>query len=359
MSMQTIVKSSTIRDNSSLIAKVLPENAATFDIETTGFHKDRTSLYLIGLGRITGSDYEITQYFADTKEDEKAVLEAFLAYLKDNGIEILVSFNGLGFDVPYLSHKLEKYNLPSDLKSFTHLDIYKIVAAQKSLFRLDSYAQKSIEHFLGIGREDEFNGGQLIPIYEAYAASPNDELLKPLLLHNYEDVLGMLDLIPILSYFYDINGISFNTFSKKEVDGDILYLEFKLEHPVPKDIEFKNNTLALYFHNNIASIELPLYEGRAKLFYPDFKDYYYLPEEDYAIHKSVAEFMDKSRRVKATKNTAYSFVNGTFINSFGSTADKIFCKNKLSDDKLILLDDNLSLPSDFIFFLKEYIKLMK
>ena len=45
--MQTIVKSSPVGAITSLVQRVLPANAATFDIETTGFHKDRTSLYLI------------------------------------------------------------------------------------------------------------------------------------------------------------------------------------------------------------------------------------------------------------------------------------------------------------------------
>ena len=191
---------------------------------------------------------------------------------------------------------------------------------------------------------------------------------KPLLLHNYEDVLGMLDLIPILSYFYNLNGSSFISPSNTQIIDDMLYMEFSLEHSVPKDLEFKNESIAIYFHKNIASIEIPVFSGKVKLFFPDFKNYYYLPmedtavhksEEDYAIHKSIAEFMDKERRIKATKNTAYTYVNGTFINSFGSSLDKIFVKDKLTDSKLILLDESLNLPSDFMFFLKEYIKTAK
>jgi len=354
--MQTIVKSSPVGAISKLLEKVLPDNAALFDIETTGFHKDRTSLYLIGAGRLTGADCEITQFFADTADDEEDVLLAFKEFLKSNNIDILISFNGLGFDVPYLSNKYNKYGIIFDLKSFTHIDIYKIVSAQKYLFNLNSYAQKSIEKFLGIDREDEFNGGQLIPIYEAYASSFSEDLLKPLLLHNYEDVLGMLDLIPILSYFYNLNGKSFLKPQKKELLDNALYLEFELEHSVPKDLEFKNSTIALYFHKNLASIEIPVIADRAKLYYPDYKNYYYLPEEDIAIHKSIAEFMDKDRRIKATKNTAYTYVNGTFINSFGATSDKIFYLDKQSGTKLILLNESLELPDDYMFFLKEYLK---
>lgn len=38
-----------------------------------------------------------------------------------------------------------------------------------------------------------------------------------------------------------------------------------------------------------------------KYFYPDYQNYYYLPEEDMVIHKSIADSVDPSYRKKATK----------------------------------------------------------
>ena len=43
-----------------------------------------------------------------------------------------------------------------------------------------------------------------------------------------------------------------------------------------------------------------------KYFYANYKDYYYLPLEDVALHKSVATFVDKEHRVQAKASTCYT-----------------------------------------------------
>ena len=50
-----------------------------------------------------------------------------------------------------------------------------------------------------------------------------------------------------------------------------------------------------------------------KYFFRDYANYYYLPEEDQAIHKSVAVFVDPSRRQKATAKTCYPKHTGLFF----------------------------------------------
>ena len=45
----------------------------------------------------------------------------------------------------------------------------------------------------------------------------------------------------------------------------------------------------------------------------NYKDYYYLPEEDTAIHKSVAFYVDKNYRTKAKAATCYSKKTGCFL----------------------------------------------
>ena len=68
------------------------------------------------------------------------------------------------------------------------------------------------------------------------------------------------------------------------------------------------------------SVDFSVYEGELKLFYKDYKNYYYFPMEDVAYHKSVAEFAGKSARIKATPQTAYIKKAGTFVPApdFGS-----------------------------------------
>lgn len=53
-------------------------------------------------------------------------------------------------------------------------------------------------------------------------------------------------------------------------------------------------------------IKLPLITDNLRLYYSDYKNYYYLPYEDTAIHKSVAAYVDAECKVKATRETAYT-----------------------------------------------------
>lgn len=61
------------------------------------------------------------------------------------------------------------------------------------------------------------------------------------------------------------------------------------------------------------TLSVPVFHGTLKYFFNDYKEYYYLPAEDRAIHKSVAEFVDKAYRKKATKETCYQKKEGCFL----------------------------------------------
>ena len=71
-----------------------------FDIETTGFSGDTSSLYLIGCACYRENRWQLFQWFADTREAEPELLHAFFSFLQN--FSVLVHFNGDGFDIPYL-----------------------------------------------------------------------------------------------------------------------------------------------------------------------------------------------------------------------------------------------------------------
>ena len=50
-----------------------------------------------------------------------------------------------------------------------------------------------------------------------------------------------------------------------------------------------------------------------KFFFDNYRDYYYLPAEDMAVHKSVASYVDKNYREPAKKETCYLRKKGYFI----------------------------------------------
>ena len=178
--------------------EVFTENCIFFDIETTGFSPARTDLYLIGCATRRGSLLCIDQFFSENAADQKNVLSAFLELL--SGYDTILTFNGIGFDIPYLKAKCKTLHLSDPFDAHSYIDLYKEVSRFKFLFALTSYKQKSIELFLGIDRIDAYSGGELIEVYKEYVRHPAKDSLALLKQHNYEDVLYMPKLLPVLSY---------------------------------------------------------------------------------------------------------------------------------------------------------------
>ena len=63
-------------------------------------------------------------------------------------------------------------------------------------------------------------------------------------------------------------------------------------------------------------MRVPVLQGSLKYFYPDYRNYYYLPEEDRAIHKSVGCYVDSRFREKAKPDTCYVRKEGLFLPVF-------------------------------------------
>ena len=82
---------------------------AAFDIETTGFSAETTSLYLIGCGFYSDDKWVVRQWFNDDGKSEADILNAFISFISD--YKYLLHYNGDGFDIPYLTKKLSNYNL--------------------------------------------------------------------------------------------------------------------------------------------------------------------------------------------------------------------------------------------------------
>ncbi len=288
------------------------------DIETTGFIARSSRLYLIGCGFYEGGTWKIRQWFAENKSEETDILSSFLDFSQK--FTCLIHFNGKQFDLPYLRQKSDQLNIPFILDQLEEIDIYKSIAPLKCFLKLPNCRQKSIEQFLGIGRTDVFTGGELISVYDEYCIHPSEELRYVLLLHNSDDVKGMLECLPILSYAdlgnSEIKVLSAEIQTYKDFKGDHckeLLLHLQLEHAVPIPLSTHGCECFCLFDGNLCTLKIPVYEGTLKYFYPNYKDYYYLPEEDVAMHKSVAEFVDKAHRVQAKAATCYTKKNSNYL----------------------------------------------
>lgn len=292
-----------------------------FDIETTGLSPKSASVYLIGTAAVENGQWIMRQWFAESLAEEEAILEDFLNYARN--YTALIHFNGTTFDIPFIQSRSKKYGLPAALTEMKQLDIYRSISPFKNVLKLSNCKQKTLEEFLGIFREDPFNGGQLIEFYHAYRHNNDPNLLHALLLHNADDIRGMLTILPILSYpdlfSRGITSAAASLESCTDYRGTqqkelILQMNFTVSVPVP----FAFSKGGCFFSAGMenASAKIPVFQGELKYFYKDYKNYSYLPAEDNAIHKSVAVYVDKSHRVPATPETCYTRKAGEFIPCF-------------------------------------------
>lgn len=286
-----------------------PEQSIFFDIETTGLHRKYSHIYLIGALHCHEHTWTLTQWFAIRPVDESKMLQSFLSFIKD--CKRLIHYNGDAFDLPYLRSRCEFCGIPENLgQGYESFDIYRRMRPFQKLLGLERFTQKSVEQFMGITRTDPYDGGELISVYKEYLQTADTNLQKALLLHNREDVINMASLLSLEAYrklFEDKPTIKKMSFSE-----DTITITLSLTNAVPRPITCSSEWYSLSAQNNNAVIEVTVFDGTLKYYYENPKDYYYLPLEDKAIHKSIGIYVDKEHRKQANAATCYQKQSGLF-----------------------------------------------
>ena len=286
-----------------------PEDVLFFDIETTGLSARSAGLYLIGMLTYTDKNWTLLQFFCEDVADEPAVLQAFFDLLRTK--KTLISYNGDGFDIPFLRHMVEQYGLPYSFDTVESFDLFKKFRPLKRLLNLPDLKLKSCERFLGIDREDRFTGGELIEVYFEWQKTKAPALLDTLLLHNAEDIANLPNLLPLLRY----RALPHSDFQLRahERDERTIHLHYLSTLALPRPMDLREDFWALHAEGSAIELYVQLFEGERKLFFADFEHYYYLPAEDQVIHQSLAEFVDRSARKKACARNCYQRVSGCFL----------------------------------------------
>lgn len=252
---------------------LISNNSLLFDIETTGFSRTASRIYLIGSLGKKNDKYIFRQYMTEKQADEKILIKKFanLMYSYEN----LISFNGDSFDLPFIAARAKRHSLNFDYSKLKSIDIYKIVKEKAFFTELENYKLKTLEKYLGIFREDIFSGGELIDLYFEYEAGKKD-LENYLLLHNEEDILNLPRLFQLLEIInknntfniedknFTVEKISLNR-NKLEIFGSTnlkkAFLENKGLHLKVEDNKFHftslvnhgnydNNTKCIYVEKN-------------------------------------------------------------------------------------------------------------
>lgn len=329
------------------LERIAPIESILFiDIETTGFTAKSASLYLIGCAYFQAGKWRTIQWLAENYNEEADILNAFFEFAKF--YRCLIHFNGNNFDLPFITQKCQQLNLPFNFDAFEGIDLYKRINPYKFFLKLPNCKQKTLELFLGIDRTDVFTGGELIGIYHDYVKTPTDFAESSILLHNADDLKGMLQIVPLLAY-YDLFVPSFKTKRVqanhyKDSQGNSrteLLIYITPEVALPKSINAYANNCYFRGEGTECTLKVPIYEEELKYFYSNYHDYYYLPTEDVALHKSVSGFVDKEHRVPATAANCYTRKYSSYLQQWDILFEPFFKRDYKSRELFFELTDDM------------------
>lgn len=302
--------------------EIKPESCIFFDIETTGLSWQRSHLYLLGAVFWENEQWILRQWFCQRPGEEKEILLQFSQLL--NTRRWLIHFNGNTFDVPYLMHKYTFYRMEQSWEGITHLDLYQELLPYRKILKLPHMRQKDLEIFCGIHRKDTFTGGELISCYQEYLKSGDEELYEMLALHNREDVEGMIQLLPLLLIPELFQGRLTEAVNVVHSDAKTVLFQIPFSKAFPVCIQAENQWYDLAVSPSEFLLTIRIKSDTLRYFFPNYKNYYYLPLEDEAIHKSVGAYVDKNHREKAKASNCYKKVTGQFLPEFEPVYTPIF-----------------------------------
>ncbi len=328
----------------------IDENDIILDIETTGLAAKYASIYMIGLIYVDGDEIKFEQWFANKKEDEYEIIYNLYRLIENKNI---ITFNGDSFDMPFIKSRGKRFSL--NCPHYNSIDLIKPMRKLKKILNLENVKLKTVEHYFGYDREDTFTGGMLIELYYTYLETLDEKLKQVILLHNYDDLLGLYEIYAKKSFILTLKKMINGSYEPEITKFTIKNNEFEIciatDFKLGKTIT--SGDLNLTFSDKKCTVKGKAYKGMLKHFFKDYYNYFYMEENDMAIHKSVGKYIKGSGATKATKENCYIKEDGIFLPSSKKIGLPIF-KNSLNDKQIYVSLNDIKKQCK----INEYVKLL-
>ena len=238
----------------------------------------------------------LISWISEQESDEYEMLTALSDAL--DSIRRIITFNGNAFDLPHLHQKYKAFDLMDPLQGKQYLDLMLRLKPISRFLALPSGKLADFAGFLHLAQPDASDEAsfRFHPGAEDKheASTPNDALytLECMSLLHYADFLDQGARI-------------------REVTTDEERVIFRLHYPdgFPVGFSVHDSGFHLRFsEDGTVLLSSRICNGSIRYYHTDVKNYWYLPLEGYAIHKSAAQYVDKSRREKAVRENCYHLV---------------------------------------------------
>ena len=242
------------------------------------------------------SGVRLISWISEQESDEYEMLTALSDAL--DSIRRIITFNGNAFDLPHLHQKYKAFDLMDPLQGKQYLDLMLRLKPISRFLALPSGKLADFAGFLHLAQPDASDEASFRFHPEAEdkheTSTPNDALytLECMSLLHYADFLDQGAEI-------------------REVTTDEERVIFRLHYPdgFPVGFSVHDSGFHLRFsEDGTVLLSSRICNGSIRYYHTDVKNYWYLPLEGYAIHKSAAQYVDKSRREKAVRENCYHLV---------------------------------------------------
>jgi uncharacterized protein YprB with RNaseH-like and TPR domain len=160
------------------------------DIETTGLA--RSPLFLVGLLFYGDDDFLIRQLFARDYSEEKSLLLWLLDQLRE--FEVVITFNGKAFDMPYIRDRAAFHMLPCD-PEIHHLDLLHPCRRRWKNTLPDCRLQTLESRICYRCRDGDIPGRDIPRAYDDFVRTGDAWQINDILHHNALDLLTMSELV--------------------------------------------------------------------------------------------------------------------------------------------------------------------
>ncbi len=249
------------------------DNCLFFHITTTGhFWRNSSIISTSILYKNTNETWIKKEWVSEIESDEFDMLEILAKELEP--FSTLIGFNSTSFHIPYLEQKYRAYGLPSPFEGKHHID--------------------QLKEIKNIGKQLHIS------------TKLNDLRLFLKLPDDYSEIECIAASAALFQYAEILNG-AFSVRKAESIDKECLF-HCNTELTFPVDIRIHDDEFYLIGSETELKIKVKTNQNRLKLYYNNYKDYFYLPEEDMVIHKSLASAIHKDKKVKATTDNCFTYV---------------------------------------------------
>lgn len=267
------------------------------DFETTGLSKQNDTLMCIGVATLKDSHLLLEQWLIENNKEEIALLYTLMETLPQ--FNRIYTYGGKHFELPFLTTKLEAYNLGTSFLTNCHLVDLKPPKTKRTL----------LEAQAGFKRSQTSTGKELAKLAKLSLQAPNQAYHTLILEHNKEELLS---LNAIFNYVQFLKHLSTSDFKESKLQEKSLVFLLNPSLTYSKSFDLICEHLECHYdcEQNTFQIQLEAQHLTLKTYLPS-KDYYLVEGE--LMHKSLAKLLPASMRQKVTKEMCYLEQKGYYI----------------------------------------------